>query len=307
VEQVGTSCTGTCACRGNWTGSDCAKCGLNCRNGGMPNADCSECTGCAAGSYGSRCERNYFILAFRFNTNVSSWYGQTSGDAVNAGKRWTATLAGDLQRAVRSVVPWVVTRIEVEEVKPDYSNRLVAAVAVRVRLSVEDEAGPSAPSRRRLLAAASSSTLLEVYTRFLPLLGDTNSLAFQGAITSNYDPAWAVQASDPSGTQALTSPPPPQDCFTNVCDFSGNSQPSNGGGSSFIDTIKNSTLYLALFIAACVLVLILLVVGTVFAVRRCRDSGNSNDALKRLGGTTSTGGTELIISNPAVSANWNRI
>jgi len=309
VQVTADSCTGQCACQGNWTGALCQTCGLQCANGGVPAADCSGCTGCAKGAFGARCEFNYYQLQFQFLSDVSGWYGVAGSAAAASRARFEDAVRHDVLVALQQAAPTAQVDVLVEEVKPVNDGR--AKALVTVKLMVKDgESAPSTaaivyPQRRRLLSAAQ---LQDVYAAFAPQLIDSTAPLWQGQVTQQVDLSWSVLSSDPSGTQALGTQPAPRDCFAEDC----SSAPANGsagGSKGFLDTLKDSPLYLALAIIGLVVVLALLVVGTLFGVRRCKAASTGNTDLKRLAMDTGAGGTEMV-GNPALAAgtsSWNRI
>jgi hypothetical protein len=321
-----------CPCANGWTGPMCAQCSLTCLNSGVPNAECTRCTGCALGSYGRLCEFNYFRLGFRFLTDVSAWHGgidPVTGEAkilnAAAAARWTQTLSTDVLSAVR-LVSTANTTITVETIKPvatataPSTPPVYDAVEVAVRLSVakSSSSSSSAAFGRRLLAADASvsADLLATYNDLLPQLGDLNSALWSGAVTSLMDPSWAVTSEDPSGQATLASPTAPQDCFQNDCTPTPPPKDgASGDDGDIVHKILNTPLYLGLVIAGLALVAILIGVGVVFAVRRCRANKGSTIALKRLqggnttaGGFTASGESEMV-QNPAVNAGsaWDRL
>jgi hypothetical protein len=305
----------------------------------VANADCTACTSCPKGTYGDRCQWNFYKLTFQFVTDVTSWFGVEGEVAQTARARWEAALNSDILVALRVATKFSVL-VEVDEIKP-INEAGVAKVLVTVRFSVEDGASSSALSGRRLLSTAE---LQSVYTAFAPQLSDSGAPLWQGQVTSKADPLWAVQGSDPSGMAVLSPTVPPRDCSVEDCSTTTPALVQvNGdasGEESISDKVLHTPLYLGLAIAAALVAAVLLVVLVVFTVRRCRSSQDSNTALKRLASASThmmgpsdsvsspsafgtygqtndgahhrqRGDTELmIVANPALQATsdeWNRI
>jgi hypothetical protein len=335
VQLGANTCTGSCACRGDWTGANCQTCGLKCRNGGVANADCTACTSCPKGTYGDRCQWNFYKLTFQFVTDITPWFGVEGEAAAAARARFELTVSDDILVALRVATKFSVL-VEVDEIKP-INEAGVAKVLVTVRFSVEDGTSSSTVTGRRLLSTAE---LQSVYTAFAPQLSDSGAPLWQGQVTSKADPQWAVQGSDPSGMAVLSPTVPPRDCSVEDCSTTTPPLvPVNGDGSSdesLADKVLHTPLYLGLAIGAAAVALVLLIVLVVFTVRRCcRPSADSNTALKRLASTHTTsehegpsafGGFEtggsggfdargrndtemMIVANPALklSDEWNRI
>jgi hypothetical protein len=375
VVTTDTSCSGTCSCVGLWNGPTCSQCGLTCEHGGVPKDDCSACANCKPGYFGQSCECKYYVLAFRFNVDVSSWFvEQKNGTAPNpeaelARERWSKTLSLDLLDAV-STVSAQRAAVSVDVIRPipaSAANGGQAQVYVEVHLSLDcgsvaamgggEDApsakwvyssyqplrGPSAaelalihhstyalPSansvdvvadlfsgaNRRLLqevvpSGSNVTGLFATYNAFLPLLSDNSSSVYQGQITSQADSSWTVTASDPSGENVLEAPKPPRDCFQQDCSVPADSSNGGGGGSSsgIVDTIMSSTLYSALFLAGCALVLAAIILLVVFAVRRHRQSASTSTNLDKLANSEMAN----ITTNPALERNihqtgrWSQI
>ena len=89
------------------------------------------------------------------------------------------------------------------------------------------------------------------------------------------------------------------------CDGSGGGtpgdDPSSSGSKSFLDKVKESTLYSALAIIALVLIVALLIGGGVFLYHR-RGAKDTSAALGRLG---STGLESEMTANPALASIHN--
>jgi hypothetical protein len=172
-------------------------------------------------------------------------------------------------------------------------------------------------ANRRLLqdvvpSGSNVTGLFATYNAFLPLLSDNSSSVYQGQITSQADSSWTVMASDPSGENVLEAPQPPRDCFQQDCSVP--ADPSNGGGggsgsSGIVDTIMSSTLYSALFLAGCALVLAAIILLVVFAVRRHRQGASASTSLDKLANSEMAN----ITTNPALERNihetgrWSQI
>jgi len=69
-----------CDCTGNWEGTTCNQCGLNCFNGGSVSGDCTTCN-CPTWWTGNNCQYKYWLASFTVNLNPPN-YPLNSGGTV---------------------------------------------------------------------------------------------------------------------------------------------------------------------------------------------------------------------------------
>ena len=156
---------------------------------------------------------------------------------------------------------------------------------------------PSAHARR-LFQQSSTGSLLDAFNAYLPLLGDRDSPAWQGQLTSQMDASFTVVATDPSGISTLAQPNAPLDCFENDCTQRSSGTDDEDSSKSVIETITSNSLYLALFIVGIVVVLVLIGAAIFFLVRRSRQSMDTSSHISRM----TTSGDQEMTTNPALAA-----
>jgi len=118
-------CTGTCACKNQWSGPSCQDCGLKCQHGGTASTDCASCS-CTDGWTGRLCHCNYVRLKLPLQLN---WQLAGLNSDPRALQRFKDTLAVDLQAAVaRAALDKTTTG----------SSGSAAGTAVQAEVAVED-------------------------------------------------------------------------------------------------------------------------------------------------------------------------
>ena len=257
--QVVYEC-GQCACQDNWSGPHCSVCPLSCGNGGVVDSSCSECQCATVGWFGPTCSCHYYVLEFtlataavdvlsdplatdRFGrtlaTDLSIAAGVTSGQQVNiAILSVREGEAGQLAVSVRFSRDCPLSSLyqTSAQLASDTADgivvRGVSSLSVASLSSLQQQSATQS-SRSASASVSGYMDLLATYTAFAALFGDSDSLLYKGAASAYINQSVQASATDPTGTDAVSSPPRSSDRFAKPAQYvaAASSSTADGGGA----------------------------------------------------------------------------
>ena len=230
---------GSCKCSNHYVGADCGTCPITCANGGVADANCTQCV-CPANSgyYGSSCQNRYYDLnltlagiehAADLPTDLISLarFERTVATdlAIAAG---VSTLSGKVSVAVRNLTLLSPTSVQLAvrfgvgsalASSYDFGGSLTdasedGAFSISATASSIESASLLALARQAMLAGQKiPRDLPSAWALFAAALGSLDSQIYQGVVTGSIDSSVQVTVVDPSGTDLPVQPSLPQSIF----------------------------------------------------------------------------------------------
>lgn len=216
--ESGPTC-GACACTNLWAGANCETCPLQCLNGGRADEDCTVCQ-CSVGWFGPVCNCRYLVVTVRIRMSDVSWM-----DNGRTARRFRSTFSSDVAAAIPGLKPENVPVVNMSvpvgnrdlsvtfRLQEDCARKNEGGDATTAAIITRPSASLDFPKRGGRFAPSSfpawsllvegideeeeqEMTLEEMAALLAAMFADPDSAIYRGLVTSAADPG-SVVITDP--------------------------------------------------------------------------------------------------------------